>query len=335
VGHRSNTLVIDHGNVQRCTDRWAALGLPGSLLHGVGAVLASYPREKAADKLYDEVWAEGGLLADRDQKVLLFYTDINIVRNSVGLRRALLPLIAERWPGWRVGYASRGLGDLLDHAGLPYDGLVEHRDLSTASPGSVREGTRVVASVLGRPLCHLEYVSIMDPFLSYQESVVSVRYADGEVRDHPVGLALSDLLAMGPDLLEVLGGEVGESMPTEQAAHGGAYVDVPARTVAAWWASGRESPAALAGRWPGWDFHVHDGGLPEQATMSGRTAEPVRLSRAVLVEEAFESLVSPGYGDIRDARRRLLDDPEHWSMRGLGDHETAALRRLATPPSGA
>lgn len=76
-----------------------ALDLPATLLAGPESVLGLIHGRDPMEQPYSEDRAEGGSLVDADRRILRFYTRQGPVRESVGLRRAFMPLLAERWPG--------------------------------------------------------------------------------------------------------------------------------------------------------------------------------------------------------------------------------------------
>ncbi len=103
---------------------------------------------------------------DRDRRVLRFYSDISLIDESVGLRRAFLPLLGELWPGWQVGYARRGLADLLE--GTPVDG----RDLLIAYPvpaaltaDELRASLGTVTEVMRNPVDLAHYLELVSPLV--------------------------------------------------------------------------------------------------------------------------------------------------------------------------
>jgi hypothetical protein len=334
VGHRANVFVVAGGRTSLRRERWGASGLPASLLSGPEVWLGE---EAGDDEPHDEAWAEGGVLVDADRRFLSFYTDINLVDSSVGLRRALLPLLAERWPGWRVEYARHGLAGLLAHADLDRPDLLNApRPVTPLTPDELREALRVITRVLAFEVELAEYVRDLDPFTGltqcqgYAATVVTVRDDTGRVTDHVGGMSTAGALGLGPDLVTLLAAAEPVEPPAENVAAGGALVDVPARTVAVWQPSVvRYDLAALAGRWPGWRFTEHDDGLPGQLRLSGRDGDRVRMPWQAVLAEACASLVGT---DSRDDYEALLLHGAGWEgRRGLSPQVLDVLRRLAAP----
>jgi hypothetical protein len=342
VGHRSNVFVVTGGRTSLRREKWGAFGLPGSLLTGSGAWL---PAEAGDDEPYDEepydeAWAEGGVLLDTDRRYLAFYTDINLVNSSEGLRRALLPLLAEGWPGWRVEYARRGLAELLAHAGLDRPDLLSGpRPVTPLTPDGLREALRVITRMLGFEVELEEYLRDVEPFTpltnfqGYAASVVTVRDGAGRVTDHVGGMSVAGALAMGPELVALLAESEPVAPPVENVASEGAFIDVPSRTVALWQRPVfRFDVAELAEHWPGWRLTEHHDGLPGQLRLSGRDGDLVRMPWQAVLAEACVSLVDV---DSRDDYEALLLHGAAWEgRRGVPAEVADVLRRLASPASG-
>lgn len=333
MGHRCNELIIRDGRLEIRREHWGAFSLPSTLLLGPEIALAPKPTDidENDDEPYSEGYAEGGFLADVDQRLLLFYSDITLIDESLGLRRAFLPLLEARWPGWRVRYATRGLRELLDHAGVRPDGLIsERKEVTPATRDALFKSRQAVAHILRHPFSHEEYAKQISPwffFRGYEETIVTVRDHDGQLHDHPFGIGLERVLAKGTGLLAVLAELPPVTPPNEQCAGAGVLFDVPARRIFAWWARcGTIDLPALARHWPGWRMLELAGGLPAQLEMSGRDGDSVRLPRHILVAEAYQMLAVDPHNE-QDCRR-LLERPREWSL-PYQPEATAALRHLA------
>ncbi|MFF5233309.1 hypothetical protein [Dactylosporangium sp. NPDC000521] len=65
------------------------------------------------DEWTDDDCAEGGLLVDFDQRVLMMFS----IHRGPALRAAYLDAVTRTWPGWHVRWAYDGIADLIDHVG--------------------------------------------------------------------------------------------------------------------------------------------------------------------------------------------------------------------------
>ena len=253
MGHRANYVVVRHGRTTVTRDRWGALGLPSTLLDGPDA-WERYSRDSddPGDAPYDEAWAEGGVRIDLDRRELRFYSDINVVDASVGLRRAFLPLLAERWPGWEVAYAHRRLADLLAGTGFDTADLVGAEPVTPLAPDALHGMLGTVTYVLSTPLDIEQYAEEVSPFSTLRQLqgwaavVLTVRHDDGRIVDHVGGMPLDRTLAIGPDLLDHLAhAPSSTSPPHERLVGAGACIDATTRTVEAW-ESGKSTPTPTA-----------------------------------------------------------------------------------------
>lgn len=322
MGHRMNWLLASGGCVRVIGEHWGALGLPNSLLRGPRLVEYLNCDENgvrctpSGDEIpYSSVWAEGGAVVDADRRILTFYSDINTINFSVALRRRFLPVLAAYWPGWEIRYAVRGLRDLLDQAGLPAGELIDPRDVRPLTATAVAESTRETYEAFGRRVSHAEHRRQVEPLGHYRghdESVITVRLADGTVHDYAMHHRLDDILITGTDLLDMLAGQPTTPLPNELHAADGAFIDGPARTVYTWWAfSDLPGPTALKDAWPGWTIIEHTGGLPHQAELSGRDPEAVQFSARDLLAELCEALI--GGSEAESAFHSLVRAPRRWN----------------------
>jgi hypothetical protein len=323
-------VVVRRGRREFRLDRSGASSLPGSLFGGPEAWVD--PRGRIEAEPYDEGAAAAGVLFDHDRRVLRWYNRLSIADDSAGLRRAVLPLLGSYWPGWTVEHADRGYVDVID--GRPAL-LMPDRPLGEFTTTDLVAAVTAPSSVLSQPLSLDEYVAAVDPFgpllhlRGYALTVLSVRDAEGTVRDHIGGMSLPAVLATGPQLLTMLRDLPTAAVPGEQYVADGVLVDVTRRTVTAWQGrSGRLASARLAQRWPGWRLSVHHEGLPGHLARSGREDAPLRLPwRTVLAEACV--LFSHDAAEAEKDFAALLSDGTAWPGRpGLTGRRLAVLHRL-------
>lgn len=189
--------------------------------------------------------------------------------------------------------------------------------------------------MLGNPVDLPHYLEIASPFegllqlQGYAATVLTVRGADGAVRDHVGGMDPLAALAAGPDLVTMLRDAPTAAVPGEQYVGAGAWVDVTTRSVAFWGRRRGPDLGELAARWPGWHLTEHHDGLPEQLRLSGRDGAPVQLPWRVVLAEAC-AMFQPAGADGEQAHQGLLLEGPDWpGRRGLTDPEIAILRRLS------
>jgi hypothetical protein len=289
MGHRADYVIVESGRASIHHSRFGALSIAVDALLGPQE-LADYAGElEARDKLTDDTWCEGALLADYDVRLLLLHTDHGPVRESIGFRRAYLAVLRERWPGWQVRWAARDQADIVDHLGMDPENVIKDRSppWPAMTVADVVAGLGMAYTVFNKPVTTEDYRRSVDLTESppdfggpHAETVLTVRFADGALRDFscgwdiPVGAALDT----GPDLLAALADQAGHPLPNELCAGEGVFIDARIRQIQAWPTPRRRSLERSAQRWPGWTVGWHDEGLPEQAAQSGRSPAPYRLT---------------------------------------------------------
>jgi hypothetical protein len=293
-------------------DRWAGLSVGETLLsRGPEELAERIARAEVRETLLDDAWCEGAVLLDRDARLLLFHTIHGPLQRSHGLRRAFVALLRQDWPGWTIRWAVRDLAEIVEHLGTDPAGLIEDRAIE--HPATAERITRqlgIVTSVLGQPVTTAEYRrdAASTPYdKSFtppnEETVLTVRFADGRLRDFSIGWGpAGDLLSAGPDLVTALADHPGHSLPNEFFAGAGAFIDLPANRVSAWPPPRRPGLDVPDGRWPGFDIRWHDDGLPGQAEQSGRDPGTVRLTPHMLIWQGIE-LLNPW--DTKETQARL------------------------------
>lgn len=260
------------------------------------------------------------------------------------MRRAFVTLLQQDWPGWTIRWAIRDLADIVEHLGTDPAGLVHDRVIER--PATIESITRklgLVTAVLGQPVTTAEYRrdAALTPYDKAftppnQETVLTVRFADGRLRDFSIGWDhIGDLLSVGPDLVAALADHPGHSLPNEFYAEAGAFIDLTANRISAWPPPRRPGLDVADGRWPGFDIRWHDDGLPGQAAQSGRDPDAVRLTPHMLIWQGIE-LLNPW--DTKDLQGKLeaiaaaldTDDKQHHGAGSTsGDEYKSILTQLS------
>lgn len=210
---------------------------------------------------------DGGYLMDFDAKRLElcgFHPD------TASVRRLLLPLVREAWPGWTVSWA-RGGG--------PGMAVAIGSTLTLDRP----KAAELTSVLRDRPDC----------------SFVVTLSGDGPARDYGTRIVrggLPALLAYGPRMIEDLltyGKPLAELPHENEIEDGGLLIDRAKKEVHVWSNMTLEDSESWAPEiWAGWKLVVHDDGWPEIVARSGRDAASVRRAdaeTATLVLEAMDS----------------------------------------------
>lgn len=233
------------------------------------------------DHLLNNIWGEGGLLVDADQRQMLFWGG-EAVQNGPHLRRIFLPGLARLWAGWTIQWAMHGLADLARHMNI---------DTSTLLEGEWEEGFDAWAG--GSDVSNTEN-ELEAADAEYETTALTVRWDDGSITDHVFSWLPGIILGAGPVLLDAVRKREPRALPreNEDGPVGGAYCDLTTRKLWVWNASiiDVRYPPALEQRWPGWSVHAHVDGLVRQMLLSGRDPEAVRMPETQARQELIEAL---------------------------------------------
>ncbi|GHO53423.1 hypothetical protein [Ktedonobacter robiniae] len=221
MGNRANYVLIEQGQKQIFFSRWGALTIPAVLLSGPEETLKYIRELESDDALMTNVFAEGGILYNADERRVLFWGGESTAAYPY-LRRLLLKLLPILWQGWSIDWAMYGVADLADALG--WDVWEVLKDMSDDTAFLTGSGP------------------VIETLHSQQETdmLISVRSRTGEVRDYRVS---SDenfddslyylarpylLLSHGPELLSLLATHSTAPLPKEgrnQEPDSGAFID--------------------------------------------------------------------------------------------------------------
>jgi hypothetical protein len=104
--------------VQAAEDVFFALGMldiPATLLAGPEGTIAHMRGLTLDDVLLNNVWTEGGVFLDADERRLLIWGGVRIDTHP-SLRCLFAPLIRPLWPSWFVERAGE---DAVEYVSLP------------------------------------------------------------------------------------------------------------------------------------------------------------------------------------------------------------------------
>src|SRR5215467_14393842 len=73
MGARANCVIIEHERLSIYYEQWAALGIHTMLLSGLTGTIEQIRGMKSHEQLTDTVWAEGGLVVNRDTHTVTYW----------------------------------------------------------------------------------------------------------------------------------------------------------------------------------------------------------------------------------------------------------------------
>lgn len=308
-------MLIENGQKQIFYSQFGALAVPAVLLSGPEDTLKYILKLDPTEQLMNNVWAEGGILYNADERRVLFWGGDSIAVRPY-LRRPLLKLLPALWQGWSINWAMHGVADLA--YALGWDIWEVLKDVSDDTDFLAGNGP------------------VVERVISKQDAdmIISVRSRNGEVRDYRV---LSDenfdgslyylalpyrVLSLGPELLSLLETYSTASLPkegSEQEPDSGALIDEETHTLWIW--ESEIDPRyleALGRRWPGWQIKGHVEGLIRHVILSGRDATHLVLSEEQINQQLLHTLVDfQGFDPDRLAHaiRQTLPEEEQQSIK--------------------
>ncbi|MCO5999037.1 hypothetical protein [Actinoallomurus rhizosphaericola] len=139
MGSRAHYVVKAGGSWERRYTQWGGDAMELDLLAGPEAATRFAQGQRTEDRWLDEMDCEAAALIDHDEHRLLWYSHCY---EDVAYRAAVLAVMAQTWPGWRIDWAYGGLYDILDTLGEPLHGRFRHRSpFQDDSPASEHRTT--------------------------------------------------------------------------------------------------------------------------------------------------------------------------------------------------
>lgn len=302
MGNRANYVLIKGGRKQIFFSRWGAPTIPAVLLSGPEGTLKYIRAVEPDDALMTNVFAEGGILYNADERRVLFWGGDNIPYHPY-LRRPLLKLLQALWQGWSINWAMYGVADLA--YALGWDVWEVLKDMSDDTAFLAGSGPVIEA-------LHIQREADM---------LISVRAKTGVVRDYRVSpnenfddslfyLARPYLLlSHGPELLSMLALHPTAPLPKEgrnQEPGSGAFIDEETQTLWIWHHEILDPryQEALARRWPGWQIKGHVEGLVRHVSLTGRDATKLMYPEQKAIEELVSELTThKGFDPVQLAHK--------------------------------
>lgn len=117
MGQRANLVVVTETGYELYYCHWCANKIETMLFWGPEHALKAIRAQDAVDVWLDNVWAEGGVLMDIANHVLIFFCGQDL-RWEFPMRRIFLSLMSYLWEGWEIRWAYKGILDMADYVGV-------------------------------------------------------------------------------------------------------------------------------------------------------------------------------------------------------------------------
>jgi hypothetical protein len=267
MGHRANFVIVKDNQFDIYYSHWGAITIPKDIFYGPQITINYIQSLKLVDALLDDIWCEGAVLVDMNQKLLLFWGGYDY--HYPALRKYFIPLLQINWSGWGIRWADEGNVDIARY--LQIDLSLVQTDLDdyhwTSYRGDLEENSS-----------------------HHSESIITVKYNDKLTHDYGFDNYLTELFSLGSDLITLLQTWEPISLPQEDNVNSGAYINLPEKEIWVWW--GRPTDYRVIDKiteyWHGWTVKRHREGLPFQIELSSRDADNIRMKE----EKAIQKIIN-------------------------------------------
>ena len=118
MGQRGNYITKSNGRLDIYYTHWRANLIANDLLLGSKNFLKFIRQFDKHEEIIDEPWIEGCVLLDFDTKRLVFWEIEQLYEYSI--RQAYLETLAEKWKGWNIQFAEKGMYDIEKLINIDY-----------------------------------------------------------------------------------------------------------------------------------------------------------------------------------------------------------------------
>ncbi len=274
MGHRANFVIIENNQVDTYYSHWGAISIPRDIFFGSEYTINYIKSQKLEEGLLNDIWCEGAVLVDIDQKQLIFWGGDGF--HYPVLRKYLISLLQINWEGWGIRWALEGIVDIAKY--LQLDVSLVQTDLDyfqwTKYRGYLEENSH-----------------------SHAETVLTVQYSDIQILDYGFDNYLTELFSLSTDLIPELENCKTISLPQENKVDSGAYINIPDKEIWVWWSRPTDFRVVEKIReyWQGWTVKRHEDGFAFQVELSRRNPDSVRMSK----NEAITKILDYVSGEYR------------------------------------
>lgn len=234
MGQRANLILVRNGTYELYYSHWCANTLSSDLFWGPEETLSFIEGQQPTEEWLDDRWAEGGVIMDIDQKLLLWYGGEDIMYD-IPLKRQLFALMQPLWIGWELRWAKAGIVDMAIYLNYP---LEQVRSV---------EYTAELTSLI-EP----------EPKGGFIRTIASIVFPNGDLRIFPLSETFDECLLAGPSFIESISPASGQQELrvaewSEDFPDQGFHLDTRLRTLDIWYAGDESDIITHVGKcWPDW-----------------------------------------------------------------------------------
>ncbi len=117
MGHRANLILLENNNPRIYYSHWDGNYIPIILYQGLEFCEKYFVGFDEHGWLMDNAWSEGGVLIDKDNKNILFFS-VEFLE-TIALQNAYINYLKKSiWMGWNIVWASKGNVDFAEYLDL-------------------------------------------------------------------------------------------------------------------------------------------------------------------------------------------------------------------------
>lgn len=126
MGHRANLVIVENDQYELYYDHWCANNIEQNIFWGESRTVEFIRSHDIVnnESWLDNVWGEGGILIDLDNKVLLFFGGESILGTNVHIHTIFFNLLSLNWPSYDIRWAWRKIADLADYVGYQDETII-------------------------------------------------------------------------------------------------------------------------------------------------------------------------------------------------------------------
>lgn len=254
MSSRANFVLIENRQVQLYYSTYA-LSTPAILAQGLEFCESLFKKHICCEYLLDNAWAEGGILIDKDNKLVLMFGGEEIAPFPAAQRQYVQYMMETSWQGWNVKYCFQGNIDIAQ-----YLGMMDNRLLADGMLPDFFEIDQWT----------YEYLNVEEPY-----GVITI-INNGYIADYALnwlGNGIYKGIASGPNLKDVIPKEMRlEKWYNEIYTSQCLLIDYDSRCLYVCWGGHSDHRALeeVARIWKGWEVDRQYDGLRFHFLYTGR-----------------------------------------------------------------
>ncbi|MFN6473129.1 MAG: hypothetical protein RMY36_026155 [Nostoc sp. SerVER01] len=293
MSDRANYILIDKKkNIGTYYDKWCLGTISRWLLsNSEQAISDLLSMQPDPGYLLNEIWCDSAVLIDDYNKVLKFFIGAEAAGWSFNypLIQAAVSLAQERWVGWSVTWAYKGIAEISEYIGLNPKFVISKDSLNFESVNQKEFSSYQEKDPQEFDFDTGEVIYVESRWI---ESLITVKYLNSSIYDYCFPWDIQNILLLGTKLLPMLQIRQPTSVLPSEAPNyegdrshdhieSGVYIDEITKKIYIWWRKPRERGYILekiVRVWSSWSIEQIIGGLQQQYELSNRSLQNLTMS---------------------------------------------------------